>query len=210
MSLKTECLKAARADAIPEGECGLWNVKKTHLPKKILARNNDRIAMVPAGIYTALLRLTDSTLHIGGELVMNDIPDELNTHLIFMLRAHEEVLITGLGLGCVLRGCLVNPAVKKIVVLEREPDVIKLVAPYLPRDRFEIIETEAEGWCANTTRTFDCAWHDLWTDEEAGEEHLIIKHASLVSAMSAKVKFQGAWAWPRCYRRLWAQAARVI
>jgi hypothetical protein len=35
---------------------------------------------------------------------MNDFPQELKKHLDFVLRARGRVLVTGLGLGCVVRG----------------------------------------------------------------------------------------------------------
>lgn len=130
-NLKQTVLAAARADAIPAGDSGLWMVRKDIARKPILAKRNDKLVQIPAGTYTSLVRWTESTLHLHGEVVMHDVPAELNTHLDFMLRANGRVLVTGLGLGCVVRGCLANPAVRHVTCIENSVDVLKLVAPYM-------------------------------------------------------------------------------
>lgn len=165
--------------------------------------------MLPAGNYTQLFRWTEETLHKIGELVMHDFPDELNTHLNFMLKAHGEVLITGLGLGCVARGCLENPNVKAITVIERDKDVLKLVLPHCfpnHRERVTIIEDDAIEWAKRNVRLgfadkFDCAWHDIWNDPDKKEPHLAILHTRLLMELGKNIPMQGAWAYPREYRK---------
>lgn len=132
---------------------------------------------VPPGKYVHLWRFTMATMHMDppAEMVMNDIESELRKHLDFCLRAHGMVLVTGLGLGCVLRGLLVNPAVRHVLVIERDPAVIRLVAPHLPQTappRHTIVEADARTWCKEVGITFDCAWHDIWSDPDKDEEHL--------------------------------------
>jgi hypothetical protein len=100
----------------------------------------------------------------------------------------------------VIRGLLLNPRVRRIVVIERSSDVIKLVMPHMPAG-FKLIQDEAESWCRRTHRHFDCAWHDLHTIEEEGEPKLQVLHGRLIVAMSRRVKFQGAWEFPRFIRR---------
>lgn len=213
MSLRKDILTAARADSIPAGESGPWSVRKwdtANYPKlhaddgRMVALQQGKLIKVKPGNYTSLMRVTLATMHKdqGGECVMTDTENELETHLDFMLHAHGRVLKTGLGLGCVVRGLLVNPAVRFVVVIERDADVLRLVAPHMPRDRVSIVHADALEWCERNKGTFDCAWHDIWSDEDKGEPDLAISHQSLLLAMRKKVKTQGAWAFPRPIRRI--------
>lgn len=205
MTLKEQCLAAARADSIPAGSAGLWVIRKQRLVKRTLVYHCGKHKWVDPCSYTWLGCYTNATLHEGGEAVMHDTPEELGTHLEFMLRARGSVLITGLGLGCVTRGVLANPAVKKVLVIERDKSVLKLVAPYMAKDpRLFILHFDAIAWCKKTTEEFDCAWHDLWDNEDWGGPSLGEMHAELLIAMTRRVRFQGAWNMPRHVRRLCA------
>lgn len=218
MNLRDQILKACRADAIPAGESGLWHVRKIDLSSPFAGEKEGRPIIVPSGSYTQLWRWTDSTLQAAldadgvappGELVMNDQEDELLTHMDFMLRAWGRVLVTGLGLGCCVRGLLVNPRVSHVTVIENSPDVLALVRPHMPQtERLSIIEAEALEWTARHGRPFDCAWHDLWTDTDAGEPHLQVWHSKLLVETMPHMKLTGAWAMPRRIRRAWNDMAR--
>lgn len=210
---KETILAAAKADAIPAGECGLWTVQKfTWEQIKFAVREEQKLVEIPPGAYTYLFRLTDATLHKPpGECVMHDTPDELVTHLDFMLRARGDVLVTGLGLGCVVRGLLANPQVRSVKVIERDPAVLQLVEPYMPKtERLAIVHAEAETWIDNNNEKFTCAWHDVWTDTAAGEEHLALKHNRLLIGMRQRVEMQGAWSFPRQFRRRLGHILKTI
>lgn len=202
MALKDSLLAAARAHSIPEGQHGLWTIKKFSLAKPLEVSRPKFKVTLPPGTYTNLHRATLATLHDGtpGELVMHDTPDELNSHLQFMLQAHGDVLITGLGLGCVARGTAANPAVRSVTVIERDPSVLELVARHMPPG-ITIIHADALEWTKQNTRKFDCAWHDLWTDTSEGEPHLQRWHAEIIGNLHESVPVQGAWAFPRNLRR---------
>ena len=204
MKLREHIFQAMRADAIPEGASGPWSVCKWSIAKSLVApRGTGRSVTIPPGSYTNLFCLTEATMHQPpGELVMHDEPHELAKHLQFILKAEGRVLKTGLGLGCVVRGLLLNPRVTEVVVLERDQHVLKLVAPHMLKERLKIVHAEAVAWCQETSERFDCAWHDIWTDESAGEGHLAFAHQKLLKAMKGKVRFQGAWEFPREFRRL--------
>lgn len=196
---KNDLLIAMKADSIPAGWSDLWYIVKTSLTEPSPNMRHGKAVVVPPGTYTFLYRLTDATLYCDppGEVVMEDTPFELQTHLAFVTRAHGRVLITGLGLGCVIRGLLANPNVEHITCIEDSNDVLKLVGPYMPRGRLTIIEADALEWTANNKETFDCAWHDLWTDRGNGEPHLDHWHARLLMNCRGTVKQQGAWAFDR-------------
>src|SRR5271165_203078 len=186
--MKNEILKAMKADAIPAGESGLWTIKKWSFNKPMIAPRAGKLVEIPPGNYTCLMRLTTATMMNGGELVMHDVPAELNTHLNFAMRAFGKVLITGLGLGCIARGVLANPKVKKVVVVENSQDVIKLVAPHMDRmaGKLTIVTDDAREFVKRSRAKFDCAWHDLWTDEENGQEHLQLVHNELICELADK------------------------
>lgn len=202
-----DIIDACRADAIPVGESGLWYVKKWELEFDLPVIKHGREIVVPAGYYTNLHRWTDATIHLtDGELVMTDMEDELVTHLEFILRAKGRILVTGLGLGCCVRGMLAKPEVTSVTVLENSPDVMKLVLPHMPKDpRLTIIEAEASEWCAKSKERFDCVWHDVWTDTSAGECVLAVKHSSLFIGTIRNCDLVGAWAFPRHIRRAWRE-----
>lgn len=218
--MKTELLHAAKASAIPEGAAGLWHIKKIKLARNVIAPKDGKLVEVPAGEYTQLWRWTEETvqrhldgcLDYPGELVMTDSPDELRTHLHFMLRAHGRVLICGLGLGCVIRGCLANPAVTHVVCIERDPAVLKLVKPHMPAERLTILQADALSWVRNNIerQRFDCAWHDLWSDPDKDEPVLALNHSELFCLCHQRVGFQGAWAFPRPQKRLWKRSVGNI
>lgn len=202
-----QTIEAMRAHGVPAGEAGLWAVTKWAISKPMFVRRNEgRGVTIAPGQYTNLHRWTTATLsQTCGELVMHDEPHELRKHLQFVMRARGHVLKTGLGLACVVRGLLVNPSVTAITVIERDADVIKLVGESLFRQAqrvpIEIVHADALTWCASTDRKFDCAWHDIWTDTCEGERELADAHARLICDMHHKVAFQGAWEFPRSFRR---------
>lgn len=202
--MKDQYLAAMKADAIPEGWSQLWYVAKQTIPAHTISFRHGSTVVLPGGTYTYLRRLTDSTLYDQppGDVVMEDTPFELKTHLGFVMRAHGKVLVTGLGLGCVLRGLLQNPRVDHVTCIENSKDVLKLVAPHMPTERLTIIEAEALEWTCKNKEKFDCGWHDLWTDRDSGEPHLDIWHGRLLVNCSRTVRYQGAWAFSRVMKRL--------
>lgn len=192
-------LESMKAGMIPEAWSNLWYVSRISLTESLVTKRHGAQVTLPANDYTFLYRVTDHTLYNSppGEVVMEDTPMELSTHLGFVMRARGNVLVTGLGLGCVIRGLLENPNVEHVTVLENSVDVMELVWPYMPKERLTIIFADALEWTATNTERFDCAWHDLWTDRDSGEPHLDIWHAALFTNLKKCVKRQGAWAFDR-------------
>jgi len=200
---KADLLASMKADSIPAGFSGLWFITKANLTESMSSVRHGTPVTVPPGTYTFLYRLTDATLYCDppGEVVMEDTPFELQTHLGFVLAARGRVLVTGLGLGCVVRGLLANPNVEHITCIENSKDVIRLVGFHMPYERLTILEADALEWTANNKEVFDCAWHDLWTDRSNGEPHLDHWHARLLMNCRATVRQQGAWAMDKQIKR---------
>ena len=196
-----QTLRAMRADNVPMGEHKLW---------RVVFEPHAKALTFGTGLAVALYRTTEATLHLGhGSLVMIDHIIELQKHLEFVLKAHGRVLVTGLGLGCVLRGLLHRGQCDEIVVIERDPSVIKLVWPSLEYERtLRLIQADARDWTRTTEQRFDYAWHDLWSDTDQDEPSLQVTHASMMFHLAKQVRYQGAWSFPREFkrgRRRWPQ-----
>lgn len=206
-------LAAARAQNIPAGWAGLWFIRKARTTEdQHVTRKSGQVEFLPAGLYTHLFRLTTATMNKNppGESVMEDTPTELHRHLEFMLKARGQVLVTGLGLGCVARGLLANPNVEHVTIIENSPDVIKLVWPHMNYERMTLVEADALEWTKTNKQKFNCAWHDLWTDREAGEPWLDVWHAQLMFNCIETVERQGAWNMCRVGKRIIQQKIRMI
>ena len=182
----------------------MWSVRKQKIEESTLTMHRGRVCVLNPCTITALRRLTGSMMHLGGEVVMEDSPFELRSHLNFMLRAHGRVLVTGLGLGCVVRGLLASPAVEFVICVEKSRSVLELVEPFMPKDRVEIINADALVWTQQDDRVFDCAWHDIWADRDNGDPHLSRFHVELLANCREKVAFQGAWDLPRWVKKRFA------
>ncbi|MDR8350775.1 hypothetical protein FPK35_22890, partial [Acinetobacter baumannii] len=91
---------------------------------------------IPAGEYRRL--------SYNSDVVMSNTPMEIRTCMDFIERATGHVLINGLGLGMVLNAVLMKADVTHVTVIEKEQDVINLVAASFADDkRVEIICADA-------------------------------------------------------------------
>src|SRR5271154_6313451 len=102
--------------SVPSGTFGLWEIFRQS------AQTLGDLAAMGGTETTVLSRMTLATMHLEhGEIVMEDSRTELCRHLPIWWRARGHVLVTGLGLGCVARGLLANPAVEHVTVVEIDP-----------------------------------------------------------------------------------------
>lgn len=172
---------------------GLWAIQRVG-PDPVI----EAFAGYPT--VTMLRRTTLGTLHLeGGEVVMEDSQRELRKHLPIWMSARGRVLVTGLGLGCVVRGLLASRQVEHIDVVEIDPGIVAVVGPELAADpRVHIHLADALEFPISK---YDFAWHDLWTDRSADEPHLQCVHAKLIKRYWGAAKRQGAWNFPRSVSR---------
>lgn len=190
-------LRAMQATTIPAKTDGLWEVRKHDVPAYLMLRSGKE--WQPC---TELFRCTAETLHLEtGELVMTDHWLECSTHLEFILKSSGRVLVTGLGLGCVVRGLLAHRKTSSITVIERDTAVIKLVSPHIPMS-VNIIHADVRDWIETNEEHYDYAWHDLWSDPDKEEPNLQVVHAEILSKLRNRVRHQGAWKFPRMFRTL--------
>jgi len=192
-----EIKQVMRADAIPAGGEVLWAVRKRSQSELVIPYCQEHGVGLYDEEYTFLHRYTEETINKGGEVVMEDTPAELSRHLNFVLKAQGRVLVSGLGLGCVVRGLLCKEDVEKVVVVERDQAVLDLVASHMPQDgRLEIIQDCAIKYSTYRER-YDFAWHDIWSDPDAGEPHLSRSHLEIMKNSLRWTPKQGAWGFDR-------------
>jgi DNA invertase Pin-like site-specific DNA recombinase len=115
----------------------------------------------------------------------------------------QRVLVSGLGLGCVVRGLLAKPEVEHVDVVEISRSILSLVGREFddnPRVSVHYGDAELIRWPRRTR--WDCAWHDVWSEREG----LAVVHARLMARYDGRVRVQGAWQFPREVKRLWPRS----
>lgn len=106
---------------------------------------------------------TYTTLKYFSEIVMSDTPMEIRTCQDAIENASGNVLIAGLGLGIVLLEIQTKKSVKSIIVIEKNKEVLKLVAKYLPiKDFVSIVQDDIFKWLPNKKTKFDTIYFDIW------------------------------------------------
>jgi hypothetical protein len=115
------------------------------------------VRYVPPGTY--------KVLHMDGELMMSNTPDEMADAAEFIHAARGRVLINGFGLGCTVLACMMKDEVEHVTVVERNINVLKhIVPPFMERfgDRLSVYAASAFDWTPPEGEWFDVAWHDIW------------------------------------------------
>lgn len=190
-----EFLAAARVPAtlLPQ-HFAPWTIERVEVARLV------DILRVGAYSMTLLWRYSRTTPrhHEKGDVVMEDSIQELRRHLPIWLIARGRVLVTGLGLGCVVRGLLANPFVTHVDVVEIDPAILRIVgAEFAGNPRVTLHEGDALTYSFHPGTTWDFAWHDLWTD---GPRCLSLLHMDLLQRFDKLVPRQGAWGWPRNFK----------
>lgn len=169
---------------IPVREEGMWKIKRGKAaPTSRQFPPSEETD--PNEVHTALMRYVD----YEWKTVMADSVIEIADNLPFVAKAYGKVLITGLGLGIVPHMLMEKPNIDRILIVERSPEVIDIVAPHLPDGDITVVLSDAFTYTPN--EKFDCAWHDIWTtigDYMAGEtERLFNRYDKYVEG------FQMGW-----------------
>ena len=172
---------------LPEGEKGVAKIEKYNVDSHGAFMTSLRGGNLIEGDYTKLM--------VGGTLMMSDTPEERRTNLPIIHAASGDVLINGLGLGCVLSVLLANPRVTSITVIEKEQDVIDLVGPHFPS--VKIICADALEYKPEKGVRFNAVWHDIWAhicgDNLPDMHKLHRKYGRICD-------WQGSWERDRCER----------
>lgn len=99
-------------------------------------------------------------LFVGSSVMMTDAEFERRTNISPICEARGHALIAGLGIGLILK-----PFIEKcesVTVIEKEDDVIALVAPYFPS--VTVIHADIFEWLPDRGMKFDTIYFDIWAD----------------------------------------------
>lgn len=157
------------------------------------------------GPHVALIRVDEDDDPV---VFMTDA--EWRDHRRVLNVAHGRVVVTGLGLGCVVRAMLSIGRVTHVTIVERDPDVIKLVWPRLEErcgaDRVSLHVADALTDPIPPGR-WDLAWHDIWPTITAMN---IRDMLTLRRRYDAVARRQMCWMEGLCWSDLLANARRRL
>jgi len=145
---------------------------------------------------------TMENIHLGRrpkQGVMDDTATELRRHLPIWLAASGRVLITGLGLGCVVRGLLTSPRVEHIDVIEIDDGILRAIGAEFAGERVTLHFCDAFEFDTSLYGSWDFAWHDICCEGDG----LHVLHAKLLERFKDTCRHQGAWQFPRMLKRIW-------
>ena len=144
---------------------------------------------VEPGVYRRLA-------HKERGCVMSNTQMEIRTAQVALRKATGRVIITGLGLGMVLYGILAKPEVTEVLVVEFDPDIIKLTAPHFSDARLRIVQGDARNFTP-PGGMFDYAWHDIWDDIDSDN---LPDMAAVRKRFKPFVRDQDCWSEPMAQR----------
>jgi spermidine synthase len=151
-------------DKVPEGRFGNVSIDHFLISEKDASWANLRAVVkgqpgliVSPGKYA---RLT-----VDGMTTMSDTRMERESNREFVVSAHGRVLIAGLGLGMILWPLMKKSLVGKVTVVELNPNVIKLVEPWVPKDpRIKVIRGNIFTWKPKKSRRYNTIYFDIWSN----------------------------------------------
>lgn len=202
---------------VPDGVSGDWRVETFKVSKKDADWHNMRASIHGDGRF--ITEGTYKQLMCRGSLVMSNTPSEISDLRSIISAAKGNVLINGLGLGIVLQAVLNKEEVTKVTVIEKEMDVIRLVAPtfiekmswitekqqmYVVSEdkRIRIYHDDAYTWEPPKGVRYDAVWHDIWenicADNLEGMKKLHRKYAR-------RCDWQGSWCRYQCEHNRWCR-----
>ena len=114
---------------------------------------------IPDGDYIRLIDKDD--LWCG--CVMSDTPMEQRTNTKFVLNAHGDVLIAGLGIGMIVLPTMEKDDVRSITIIEKYQEVIDMVLPQLPiNNKVNVIQGDIFTHEFSKGTKFDTIYFDIW------------------------------------------------
>lgn len=139
------------ADILEDRRNGRFTLERFTITKE----NNSIRFPLPHGEYVRLME--------HGEVVMSDTPMEKRTNQFFIDNAHGDVLIAGLGIGLIVLPIQDKEEVTSITILEKNPEVIEMVAEQLPlNDKVTIIQGDVYEHTFPKGTKFNCIYFDIW------------------------------------------------
>lgn len=158
---------------VPVGGSGEWKIQRFTVSESDADSFNTGLLF--SGAYAR--RITPGTytqlICNGAGTVMSDTPAEITDHYDCYIGATGHVLIAGLGLGMISKAILRKDKVESVTVIEKSPDVIKLVSEWLRKGckrKCEVIQADIFEFAPHKRmkelgiKKFDYAWFDIWNE----------------------------------------------
>ena len=101
-------------------------------------------------------------LYEKGSLWMSDTPQEIFLHHWGVDAAKGKVLVGGLGIGYYATTIGRKAGVSNVTVVEINPNVIKLVQPYLFNPKIRVVQDDVWKYLATTKEKYDYVYLDIW------------------------------------------------
>ncbi len=167
-----------RTVRLPHLKSGRWEMKESfYAPFEPFVCNHpvltEELREIPQiGYFDAEFRFP--AILEGGVEWMTVTPNEIETMREPIEKSHGRVLTLGLGLGYFAFCASEKNDVERVIVVERDGEVISLfrryILPQFPnRDKIEIVQADAFDFLPKTDpRSFDYMFADLWHDPSDG------------------------------------------
>ena len=140
------------SELLEERELNGWKLQKFKIESDNIRARFDGIT---PGKYIELLH--------NGECVMSDTNMEKRTNSDFCINAHGDIIIGGLGIGMIIMAIQDKPEVNTITVIEKNQEVIDIVASQLNlNDKVNIICADVFEWKPERGVKYDMAYMDIW------------------------------------------------
>lgn len=171
---------------ITESEASAFNLWRIFdlLSKGVWLENVDKF-------YRWIVPWEYTKLMIDWHLVMSDTPVEMADHEEFVRKASGVVLIAGLWIGMVANAVAKKDSVSKVVVVEINNNVIKLVKWTLHK-KIEVVQSDIFKF--HSDDVFDYWWFDIWTPISDGN----LKDFKTLRKKFKNIKNISFWAEPEC------------
>lgn len=146
-----------------------------------------------AGVYVKLIKKGD----LFNDPMISDTFMEKETQFDFVEAAYGDVLIAGLGIGMVVLAVQEMPIVSSVTVVEKEREVLDLVAPQLHlRDKTVIVPEDIFEYAKHSfLPKWDTIYFDIW-DNICGDNWEDMK--KLQRMFRSKLREGG---WMSCWRK---------
>lgn len=165
--------------------------------EKFTIEKNNLAATIYGIIPGEYVRLT-----YKGEVVMSDTMMEKRTNSDFCCNAHGDILIGGLGIGMIIMAIQDNDKVQSITVLEKNQEVIDMVASQLPfNNKVQIICADVFSWKPEKRQRFDCVYMDIWNYINSDVYHEEMKPLKRKYGHYLKSKEES----PKRFNKCWAE-----
>lgn len=99
------------------------------------------------------------------EVVISNTPAEIHDYAEICRKCDGRMLMCGLGLGMALHQLCMEDRISEIIVIEREPEIIDMIAPAFPEKKVTFIHGDAFNPAEiDLTGEFDTMFFDIWSD----------------------------------------------